>query len=88
MLGRIACTECQHAGMRPTVTNVLWSLSLCLLDIGLTMSCAETAEPMLMPFGAWTREPCSRPQEEGEWEGAILGAPLRALFRQHFLTAC
>jgi len=39
--------------MQPIVTDVPWSLYVCLLDM--TMSYAETAEPIEMPFRMWTR---------------------------------
>jgi len=44
--------------MRPTATDVAWSvlcvcLSVCLWDV--TVSCAKTTEPVEMPPGMWTR---------------------------------
>ena len=46
----IACTGCKDA--RTIVTDFPWYLCLCLLVT--TMHRAETAEPIVMPFGAWT----------------------------------
>jgi len=52
------------------------------------MSCAETAEPMLMPFGAWTREPCSLLgaglRRKGNGRGNFGGAPACALSSTFF----
>ena len=38
--------------MRPIVTDVPWSLCVCVLDTN--MSCAKTAKQIEMPFGMWT----------------------------------
>ena len=39
--------------MRPVVSDVPWSVSMCLLDTAI--SCANTDEPINMLFGAWTQ---------------------------------
>ena len=41
--------------MRPIATDVAWSVCVFQCLSVTTMSCAETAEPVEMPFAAWTR---------------------------------
>jgi len=48
LLGHIAVLRTQ---MRPTVTNVAWSVGLSVTIV----SPAKTAEPIEMPYGLWTR---------------------------------
>jgi len=67
--------------MRPITTNVAWSVCLrvCLLDT--IANPTETAEPIKMLFGVWTRVDRGnhvlggRPDPPGK--GANLGRPLR-----------
>ena len=43
--------------MRPIVTDVPWSVYVCVsvCPLVITTSCAKTAELIEMPFGLWTR---------------------------------
>jgi len=49
-LGGIAFTQCGRCGISLQVQR-----GLCVCLFVTTMSCAETAEPIEMPFGVWTR---------------------------------
>jgi len=48
--------------MRPTVTDVAWSVCLCLCVclLDMTMSCAKMDEPIEKPFGMWNRVESSK----------------------------
>ena len=49
-LGGIAFTQCGRCGISLQVQR-----GSCVCLFVTTMSCAETAEPIEMPFGVWTR---------------------------------
>ena len=48
-------SHAQSAKMRPVATDVAWSVCLCVCLLDSTVSPTETAEPIEMPFGFWTR---------------------------------
>ena len=65
--------------MRRVVTDVAWSVCVCVcvLDTtGLRLEPTKTDEPFQMPFGFWTRdfkEPCVSGSLDPPGEGAISG---------------
>jgi len=51
-----ATSHASNAERQSIVTSVMWSVCVCLLDI--TMSCANMAELIQMPFGMWNVDSC------------------------------
>ena len=41
--------------MRPIVTDVPWSVCVCVCLLDILMNCAKTIEPIEIPFGVCTR---------------------------------
>jgi len=91
-----ATSHASNAERQSIVTSVMWSVCVCLLDI--TMSCANMAELIQMPFGMWNVDSCFGPSNHvsvrdwdlpGEfgsfWECLLLRCGLSSKF---FLTPC